>query len=121
VDGAPREHLGIDISAPIGSPIYARRSGVVVRQDAANVGGYGRQIVIDYGGGLATRDAHLSDASVKKGDHVRPGQVIGLTGVSGNPVVGGDPHLHHEVLIGGRAVPPNAYQCPPGVVPRFRR
>lgn len=55
---------------------------------------------------------------------VGAGQTIGATGVSGNPVKpehGGDPHLHFEVRRRGKAVPPNGFVCPPGILPRSQR
>ena len=66
-------------------------------------GGYGRQVRIDHGGGLATSYSHMSRMIVAPGSSVRQGQVIGYVGTSG---LSTGSHLHYEVLRGGRAVNP---------------
>ena len=93
-------HTGVDISAPIGTPVRATADGVVSTADY--VSGYGRLIVIDHGA-AQTYYGHLSRFDVIPGQEVRRGQIIGATGMSGR--VSG-PHLHYEVRLGGGPVNP---------------
>ncbi len=87
-------HEGIDFSAPIGTPVHVTGDGVVVREIRSNRG-YGNEIIVDHGFGYMTRYAHLSAFKVKKGQHVRRGQIIGLVGNTGKSTA---PHLHYEVI-----------------------
>lgn len=101
-------HNGVDIAAPIGTPIRAAGSGVIVF--AAARGGYGRLIIIDHGqhGGrnLATAYAHQSRFAVRVGQTVEAGEVIGYVGNTGRST---GPHLHFEVHIDGERVDPIAF------------
>ncbi len=104
-------HGGIDIVLGYGSsagiPIVAAASGTVV---TANSGwrGYGHTVVIDHGNGVRTRYAHMYPGSitVRVGQKVYQGQQIGRIGSTGNST---GPHLHFEMLIGGRKVNPYPY------------
>jgi murein DD-endopeptidase MepM/ murein hydrolase activator NlpD len=60
-------------------------------------------IVLDHGFGIQTRYGHLSKISVKKGERVKRGDVIGLVGSTGKAT---GPHLHYETLINGRLLNP---------------
>lgn len=104
VDGSPKRHDGVDITMPIGTPIYADRDGVVLRVGQQR--GYG--LTIDAGPDEAGRSkyAHLSEAHVKPGQRVKKGDVIGLSGISGNPPKGGKPHLHYEVYRNNQLTDP---------------
>jgi len=95
-------HLGIDIAAGLGAPIYAADSGVVVVA-GWNSGGYGNVIMIDHGNGYSTVYGHLSQINVSLCQGVTQGQVIGLAGSTGNAT---GPHLHFEVRLDGRYVDP---------------
>jgi murein DD-endopeptidase MepM/ murein hydrolase activator NlpD len=97
-------HYGVDLSAPIGSPIRAAADGTVVDASYSG-GGYGRLVVIDHGGGVQTFYAHLSRIDVIAGQGVRRGEIVGALGRSGRVTA---PHLHYEVRIGGNPV--NPYQ-----------
>lgn len=97
-------HTGIDIAAPPGTPVYAAASGRVVQ--AGWDGSYGRTVTIDHGGGRQTRYAHLSRIWVGVGEYVNAGEGIGAVGCSGRCT---GPHLHFEILIGGRPVNPLRY------------
>lgn len=97
-------HTGIDIDADMGDPIKAASAGTVV--SAGWRGGYGRCVVIQHSGGLATLYAHLSVISVSVGEKVNQGQVIGKVGSTGYST---GPHLHFEVRVNGEAVDPLGY------------
>ena len=106
------KHMGIDISAKQGTPIYAADSGVVIVSGApALYRGYGKIIVIDHGQGkdgrrLSTVYAHQSKLIVSEGETVRQGQLIGLVGSTGHST---GPHLHFEVRLDGVPVNPLNY------------
>jgi murein DD-endopeptidase MepM/ murein hydrolase activator NlpD len=86
-------HLGIDLAAELGDPIYAADGGVVVYA-GANSYGYGNMIMIDHGTGFQSLYAHLSAIFVNCGDNVSQGQTIGAAGATGHA---SGPHLHFEV------------------------
>ncbi|MFC4018376.1 M23 family metallopeptidase [Micromonospora sp. GCM10011542] len=98
-------HAGVDIAAPIGTPIRAAADGRVSR--AGWYGGYGNYTCIDHGNTdrqrISTCYGHQSKLLVSPGDRVRAGQVIGLVGSTGAST---GPHLHFEVRLGGRPVDP---------------
>ena len=106
-----RPHEGIDVSAPMGSPIEAPAAGVV--SDAGWETGYGNTITINHGFGIVTKFAHASKLLVKTGQRVSRGQRIALVGNSG---LATGPHLHYEVHVNGRPVDPLKYVLPEGVV-----
>jgi LysM repeat protein len=96
-------HLGIDLAAGEGSPIYAAGSGVVTMAAGGWNGGYGNVIMIDHGGGYVTLYAHLSVINVSVCQSVYAGQTIGAAGNTGNSF---GAHLHFEVRVGGANVNP---------------
>lgn len=96
-------HRGIDLAAPLGTPIRAASNGVVLQ--AEWMSGYGRLVVLDHGGNCRTYYAHLSGFDVVPGQEVRAGETIGRSGRSGRATA---PHLHYEVRMGG--IPINPYQ-----------
>ena len=98
-----RMHRGVDFGAGWGTPIHAAADGQVTK--AGWAGGYGRQVRIAHGGGMATSYSHMSRMAVEPGAQVRQGQLIGFVGSSG---LSTGPHLHYEVLQDGRAVNPMA-------------
>lgn len=95
-------HLGIDIAAGDGAPIYAADSGVVVFAGWAN-GGYGNTVMIDHGNGYQTLYAHMKSAAVRCGQSVSQGGIIGYAGSTGNST---GTHLHFEVRYLGGFVSP---------------
>lgn len=101
VFGTVRDHDGLDLGAPSGSPIRAAAAGTVVA--AGPRGGYGNATIIDHGGGVATLYAHQSEIFVAPGTVVGPGQVIGSVGSTGFST---GPHLHFEVRVRGTPVDP---------------
>ena len=99
-----RFHEGMDIVAPLGSPIFATADAVV--SFSGNKGGYGRVLILDHGLGFSTLYAHASKIFAKAGDFVRRGQIIAAVGRSGDTT---GPHLHYEVHVGGSVRDPRAY------------
>ena len=100
--GSAAKHAGIDLAAPVGTPIYATADGTV--SDAGyNSGGYGNLIKLDHGKGIETRYGHLSAILVAAGQRVTRGQMIGRMGSTGRST---GSHLHYEVRIDSRAVNP---------------
>lgn len=93
-------HWGIDIVAPLGTPVYATKQGLVLR--AGTRSGYGNTIEISHtGGDTCSVYAHLSQMRVRTGDSVEQGQHIGDVGYSGIPSASaGNSHLHFEVHSG---------------------
>jgi len=94
-------HTGIDISAPIGTPVRATADGIVVH--AGWNGGYGRCVIIDHGNNYQTWYAHLSRIDVIEGEETRQGEVLGEVGSSGRST---GSHLHYEVRISNTPVNP---------------
>ena len=87
-----RQHQGVDLASPEGSPIVAAGAGVVVR--AGEAGGYGNAVLIDHGNGYLTHYGHLATIGVHAGQHVAAGEQIGEEGSTGHST---GPHLHFEV------------------------
>ena len=96
-------HTGVDISAPIGTPVRAAADGVVLH--AAWNGGYGKCVIIDHGHGYQTWYGHLSRMDVLEGQEIRQGEVLGAVGSTGHAT---GPHLHYEVRLG--TTPLNPYR-----------
>ncbi|HAR61932.1 MAG: hypothetical protein DKM50_07870 [Candidatus Margulisiibacteriota bacterium] len=97
-------HSGIDIAAPMGKPIQAVDSGVVIF--SGKWGGYGKATIVDHGRGYSTVYAHQSRLLVNEGQKVDKGQIIGLVGSTGFST---GPHLHFEVRINGSTDNPMKY------------
>ncbi len=97
-------HKGVDISAPLGTPIRATADGVVVSAGLSS--GYGREVVLDHGHGLKTLYGHMSGFSVLAGQTVFRGQIIGYVGHSGRTTGN---HVHYEVKIHDTSVNPHKY------------
>src|SRR3954462_12101602 len=89
-----RPHEGIDVTAPMGSPIEAPAAGVVIETGWET--GYGNTVSIDHGYGIVTKFAHTSKILVHEGQRVSRGQRIALVGNSG---LATGPHLHYEVHV----------------------
>jgi murein DD-endopeptidase MepM/ murein hydrolase activator NlpD len=99
-------HNGVDIANKTGTPIYSAGDGVVVTAQGGYNGGYGNTIVIDHGAGKKTRYGHLSSLKVEAGDSVTKGELIGAMGSTGRST---GPHLHFEIIIGGKRYNPLNY------------
>ena len=99
-----RLHAGMDIAAPLGTPLRAADSGTV--RLAGPTGGYGNYTCIQHTGSLSTCYAHQSRIGVSVGQGVRQGQVIGAVGSTGNST---GPHVHFETRSNGSPVNPMGY------------
>ena len=105
--GASRNHKGIDIPGPVGTPIYATADGMIGR--AQWVSGYGKYVEIEHGNAVQTRYGHLSAMNVVPGQRIRKGDVLGYMGSTGRST---GSHLHYEVRIAGEAINPTAFLSP---------
>ena len=103
-----RLHSGIDMTAPVGTPIYATGDGVVcvAGRSAQGFSGYGIVAVIDHGYGFQTLYAHMQSVKVRVGQKVKRGEQIGTVGSSG---MSSGNHLHYEVIQNGKKVDPVYY------------
>ena len=95
-----RSHKGLDVSAPVGDPVYAAKSGwAIVRNDPY---GYGKFIKINHSDGFSTLYAHLKETRLGWIRKVRQGDIIGAVGKSGNAQNKSmKSHLHFEVRKNG--------------------
>lgn len=89
-------HSGIDLLAPVGSPVLAAAAGTVLL--VSQEGPYGFLVVLDHGNGRQTRYAQLSRFAVQVGERVPVGQILGQVGVTGKPDIP-QAHLHFEVRL----------------------
>ncbi len=102
--GASTYHKGVDWAVPTGTPVYASCGGTVAKAGWGS--GYGYVVYINHEDGRQTRYAHLSKVLVKAGQTVKQGERIAL---SGNTGITSGPHVHFEILIGGKQVNPLSY------------
>ena len=94
-------HLGVDLDAAVGTPVYAVNDGVVSFVEELTV--YGKMIIIDHGLGIYSLYLHLNEFKVAKGDKVTRGEVIGLSGSTGYSL---GPHLHFSIKVKGANIDP---------------
>lgn len=94
-------HPGIDFREAPGTEVHTTGDGTVIYAGPAN--GYGNLVEIDHGNGISTRYGHLSKILVKKGEKVKEGDLIALSGSTGRST---GPHLHYEVRRNNQAVDP---------------
>lgn len=104
-------HMALDIAGPVGTPVYAARSGTVEQVITGTWdGGYGNNIWVNGGDGIQTHYAHLNGANVSAGQNVVGGQtIIGWRGSTGRST---GPHTHFEVRVNGALVNPLLYVRP---------
>ena len=100
-----QSHQGVDYTVPEGSRVFATADGIVKEVSGPNSTS-GQSIIIDHGNGYVTQYSHLSQAKVKRGQSVRRGDIIALSGNSGLSL---SPHLHYEIRIDGMRVDPLHY------------
>lgn len=100
-------HNGIDIAGPIGTPIYAAKSGVVAEADCGWNWGYGCHVLLKHDGGWSTMYAHMvTQPVVSAGQTVSGGQLLGYRGSTGKST---GPHTHFEIRSPGGNVNPMSY------------
>ena len=97
-----RKHEGIDLAAPVGTPVLAAKEGRVLYA-GSSLQGYGNMVVLQHAEDLLTAYAHNSVLLVRVGDRVRAGQTIARVGQTGRAT---GPHLHFEVRRGQIPVNP---------------
>jgi murein DD-endopeptidase MepM/ murein hydrolase activator NlpD len=100
----PTVHRGVDLRAQHGTPVQAMANGRV--RYAGWMDGFGNVVWLDHRGDVISVYAHLSEILVTPGATISGGQLIGMSGATGN-VTG--PHLHFEVWVKGRPVDPIAF------------
>ena len=100
-----RTHQGLDIAVPTGTNITAAEGGTV-SFTSENAGGYGKLVKIKHSSGVETAYAHLSKILVTKGQIVSAGEIIALSGNTGNST---GPHLHFEIITNGVRIDPEPY------------
>ncbi|MDQ2180304.1 M23 family metallopeptidase [Marinifilum sp. D714] len=99
-----RFHGGVDMACPKGTDIHIPADGVIVKSGWN--GGYGNYIKVKHGNGYETIYGHLSKVSVKKGQKVNKGDVIGKVGSTGRST---GPHLHYEIIKNKKRVNPERF------------
>jgi murein DD-endopeptidase MepM/ murein hydrolase activator NlpD len=99
--GVKQHHNGLDMAAPLGTPVRSTMSGRVVTTAWSNI--YGNYIIINHGNGYQTLYGHLSKIQVQKDQAVNQGTQIGLVGSTGYST---GPHLHFTVYRNGKLINP---------------
>jgi murein DD-endopeptidase MepM/ murein hydrolase activator NlpD len=99
--GEHRHHAGLDIAAPVGTPIRAVADGVVV--SAGDSGGYGLRVVLRHDDGRESVYAHCSRIDVRPGERIHAGETLAAVGSTGRST---GPHLHLEIREGGTPIDP---------------
>ena len=105
VYNVPKMHYGIDFTAKTGTDIYATGDGKVERV-RKSYSGYGKHVIINHGFGYKTLYAHMHDFSVKQGQKVKRGDIIGQVGNTGTST---GPHLHYEVIRNNKKIDPTNF------------
>ncbi len=100
----PKLHRGTDYAVPVGTPVKAVKDGTVIRIEQNTRGYEAWHVLIDHGNSWSTLYAHLSQVSVRVGQQVVQGEVIGYSGTAGT-----GPHLHFEVRKNGSATNPQQF------------
>ena len=100
-----QSHQGVDYTIPEGSRVFATADGTV-RDVSLRNSTHGQTVVIDHGNGYETQYSHLGKIGVRRGQRVRRGDIIALSGDTGLSLA---PHLHYEVRMNGIRVDPVHY------------
>lgn len=95
------QHLGVDLDAAIGTPVYAVNDGLV--RFSENLNTYGKTLIIDHGLGIFSLYLHLDEFKVVEGKRVERGKIIGLSGNTGYSI---SPHLHLSIKVNDASVDP---------------
>ncbi len=104
IRGKREFHTGIDIAVSMGSPVYATEDGVVVFSGYSE--GYGKLVIIQHRRNKSSYYAHNLELKVKRGDTVKRGKIIALSGNSG---LSTGPHLHFEIRHNNKSEDPMKY------------
>jgi murein DD-endopeptidase MepM/ murein hydrolase activator NlpD len=105
-------HAGLDLAAPVGTPIHATADGTVhfagrvPAKQNPRAAMYGNFVVIDHGNGVRTVYGHCDQLDVEAGEEVRRGQLVAWVGNTGRST---GPHLHYEVVVNGRPMDPEMF------------
>lgn len=99
IDGVLRNHKGVDIATPEGTPIKPAASGIVAFSGSR--GGYGNIVIVEHAGGMTTLYAHNSINLVASGNRVDKNSTIALSGSTGRST---GPHLHFEAWLEGQNI-----------------
>ena len=102
-----KAHRGVDYAARTGTPVVAAGNGKVTHSTYNKYNG--NYVFIQHGNGIITKYLHFSKRSVKKGQRVKQGQVIGYVGATG---LAAGPHLHYEFLLNGVHRNPRTVKLP---------
>jgi len=102
-----KAHNGVDYRAPKGTPVYAAGDGKVIKSDYTQFNGH--HVFIQHANDIVTKYLHFTKRTVKQGQRVRQGQVIGYVGATG---MASAPHLHYEFLVNGAHRNPRTVPLP---------
>lgn len=94
-------HLGVDLEAKVGTPVFAINNGKIVLTEEFN--NFGKTLIIDHGGGIFSLYLHLSEFKVKEGDFVEKKQIVAFSGNTGYSL---GPHLHFSIKVNEISVDP---------------
>ncbi len=95
------QHLGVDLDAPLDTPVYAANDGMVAFSQGLPT--YGKTLVIDHGLGIFSLYLHLNEFKAAAGQRVARGDIVGLSGNTGYSI---EPHLHFSIKINSANVDP---------------
>ena len=117
IDGYNKMHRGTDFAAPMGTPIMASGSGIIIR--ARWCGGGGNCVKIKHNSTYETIYAHMKNFArgIKEGARIKQGQIIGYVGSTGNST---GPHLHYEVVVNGKKINSQKLKLPSGKILKLK-
>ncbi len=101
IKGRIKKHMGLDLVAKMGKPVYASADGKVITHDYHS--SYGVRVILKHAHGIKTLYGHLLLSGLRKNQYVKAGQVIGYVGSTGQTT---GPHLHYEIWINSKKVNP---------------
>ncbi|NNE04724.1 MAG: peptidoglycan DD-metalloendopeptidase family protein [Xanthomonadales bacterium] len=102
-----KAHNGIDYRAPQGTPVYAAGDGRVIRSGYDQYNGH--HVFLQHANSIVTKYLHFTNRTVKNGERVKQGQVIGYVGATG---LAEAPHLHYEFVVNGAHRNPRTVSLP---------
>ncbi len=102
-----KRHTGIDIGAPIGTPVLAAADGIIISRDSSKR--EGDRVYLYHENDVTTGYIHLED-KISRDGKVKRGEVVGTVGVSGSGASGKVPHLHFSIWQGNTDYDPNNWR-----------